>query len=195
MKAALAFIAFALLHSVTASDPFKSLLSRVLGRDTIDRYYRLAFNIFSAAITAAAGYVILSQPDSLMYRPPWYLLWPAHAVQFGGMALLMIAFRPFDAGAFLGTKPQAGKPELTTSGIYGLVRHPMYLAGIIVFLFEPNITENCVAVRFLAAAYFIYGAFMEERRLVREYGEEYLQYRTQVPMFNIIEGLIRKGRG
>ena len=195
MTASLAFIAFALLHSTTASGPFKRFLSRVFGRGSVEKYYRLAFNIFSALITAAAAYVILSQPDSLIYRPPWYLLWPAHSVQFAGMALLIIAFRPFDAGVFLGTRPQAGKPELTTSGIYGLVRHPMYLAGILVFLCEPNVTENCIAVRFLAAAYFVYGASMEEKRLLREYGEEYLQYRKKVPMFNIIEGLIRKWRG
>ena len=195
MTASLAFIAFALLHSTTASGPFKRFLSRVFGRGSVEKYYRLAFNIFSALITAAAAYIILSQPDSLIYRPPWYLLWPAHAVQAAGMALLVIAFRPFDAGAFLGTRPQAGKQSLTTSGIYGLVRHPMYLAGILVFLFEPNITENCLAVRGLATAYFVYGASMEEKQLIREYGEEYLQYRKKVPMFNIIEGIIRKWRG
>ena len=195
MHSILTFIAFALLHSITASESFKNFLSRVLGRDTIDRHFRLAFNIFSALITAAAAYVILSQPDSLIYRPPWYLLWPAHAVQAAGMALLVIAFRPFDAGSFLGTRPQAGKVDLTTSGAYGLVRHPMYLAGILVFLFEPNVTVNSLAVRGLATVYFIYGAFMEERRLVTEYGEEYSEYKKRVPMFDIITGIIRrKGR-
>ena len=195
LKASLVFIAFALLHSITASGPFKGLVSRIFGQEATDRYYRLSFNVFSAVITAAAGYAIFSQPDTVLYRPPWYILWPAHAVQVAGMALLIIAFRPFDAGSFLGTRPQAGKVDLTTSGAYGLVRHPMYLAGILVFLFEPNVTVNSLAVRGLATVYFIYGAFMEERRLVTEYGEEYSEYKKRVPMFDIITGIIRrKGR-
>ena len=53
--------------------------------------------------------------------------------------------------------------RLVKTGVYSLVRHPLYLAGIIIFTFEPNITRNWLAVSILADIYFIFGAFMEEK--------------------------------
>ena len=81
--------------------------------------------------------------------------------------------------------------RLIDSGLYAVVRHPMYLGGILAFLPEPNIGVNCLVLRTLATAYFVYGAVMEERRCARLYGKEYLDYREHVPMFNIVAGAVR----
>jgi len=204
-----AFVSFALIHSLTVSRAFKNYVSGIIGETRMRAYYRLGFTLVSAITAALAGYVIIIQPDATLYRPPGYILWPARFIQFAGIAIFFLAQKPFKAGYFTGLKQakdylrtgrtggdMEGIPEdaLVTTGIYGLVRNPMYLAGILIFMFEPVITANNLVLRVLAVAYFIWGGCIEERRFAPAFGDAYHEYRYQVPMFNIIAGIIRKYR-
>jgi protein-S-isoprenylcysteine O-methyltransferase Ste14 len=206
---AIAFVSFALIHSITVSRAFKNYVSGIIGETRMRAYYRLGFTLVSVVTAVLAGYVIIMQPDTFLYRPPVYILWPARALQFAGIVMFLLAQKPFKTGYFTGLR-QAGDyirtgstggdmegiPEgsLVTTGIYGLVRNPMYLAGIIIFLFEPVITANNLVLRTLAVAYFIWGGYIEERRFAPSFGDAYHEYRRKVPLFNIITGLIRKNR-
>jgi Phospholipid methyltransferase len=188
---------------------FKKSVTKIIGETKMRAYYRLGFTLVSAVTAALAGYVIIIQPDTTLYRPPGYIIWPARVVQLAGIAIFLLAQKPFRAGYFTGLK-QAGDyiktgstggdiegiPEdaLVTTGIYGVVRNPMYLAGIMIFLFEPVITANSLVLRALAVIYFIWGGYIEERRFAPAFGDAYYEYRRKVPMFNIIAGLIRKNR-
>lgn len=198
-----AFLAFALIHSITVSRRFKSAVAALAGEEKMRAYYRLAFTTLSILTVAAAYYVYALQPDVFVYRPGWYILWSAHLVQFLGVWLMAAAARPFDAGYFSGirqasdyirTGSTGGDIEgiksgpLVTTGAYGLVRHPMYTAGIMMLVFEPNVTVNCLVLRAIGTAYFLWGGFIEERRLAAGFGPEYGEYRQRVPMFNIIKG-------
>jgi len=202
-----AFALFAMVHSLTVSDAFKSFAARITGERWMRAWYRLAFTLFSAAISIIYAAFYLSLPDTFLYRPPWYVLWPMHMVQFAGVWLMVAAMRPFSAGYFSGIAQARrflesgttggdieGIPDgsLVTGGVYSVVRHPMYLAGILVFMFEPNVTLNCLVVRVLAAGYFVYGALVEDVRLSARFGDEYRRYMERVPRFNIIAGVMRR---
>ncbi len=119
-----------------------------------------------------------------------------HAIQLGGLVFGARAFEHLDTAEFMGFKQvwryltkgeTAGniegltQRELVTTGVYGIVRHPMYLAGIIIFTFEPNITVNGLIITVLADLYFIFGSFIEERRFIRTFGDQYRDYRERVP--------------
>jgi protein-S-isoprenylcysteine O-methyltransferase Ste14 len=198
---AASFLAFALLHSLTVSRSFKRLATSVIGEVYMRAYYRLAFTAFSALITALAAYFIALQPDTVVYRPGWYVVLPACIIQLAGVVILYAAMRPFDLGFFTGirqarefrrTGRTGGDIEgiegnaLITAGIYGRVRHPMYLAGILIFLFEPTVTMNNLVLRILAVGYFVFGALIEERRFINDFGDSYRRYQREVPMFNIM---------
>lgn len=78
------------------------------------------------------------------------------------------------------------KGELTTTGVYSLVRHPQY-TGIFVALFAEGVlhwpTVFSVGIYpFIVIAYTLL-ARREEKKMVQEFGERYLRYREQVPMF------------
>jgi protein-S-isoprenylcysteine O-methyltransferase Ste14 len=77
------------------------------------------------------------------------------------------------------------------TGVYGIVRHPLYLAGIIVFTFNPHVTINSLTTAVLADLYFLFGMVIEERRLVEIFGDEYRKYRERVP--RMIPRLFRTG--
>jgi len=204
-----AFITFAFLHSLTVSRVFKNFLSGIIGENRMRAYYRLGFTVFSAITALAAFYIIWTQPDHTLYRPPQYISIPARIVQVFGVLIFLSSSKIIHPGAFMGvrqamnylkTGETAGDIEgientgLVTWGVYGLVRHPMYLAGILVFLFEPVITANNLALRVLAALYFLFGTFIEERRFLHDFGDEYAAYRREVPRLNIIAGIARKIR-
>jgi len=207
---AAAFIAFAVIHSLTVSSAFKRAVERVTGPVRMRAYYRLGFTIISLIAASAAGYVILTQPYSFIYRPPDYILWPMHVLQVLGVVLMFAAFRPFSAREFAGMRQAARylrtgetsgdiegieQGRLVTDGAYGLVRHPMYVGGIAMFLFEPNVTDVCLVLRILATLYFIWGGLIEERRFRRSFGPAYEAYMERVPRFNILSGILRRING
>lgn len=78
---------------------------------------------------------------------------------------------------------KGGKPELIDSGVYSLVRHPMYL-GILMFCLAfffviPSLLSLLVWVIF----FIIYDKMVtyEEKDLIRILGGEYTDYQRRVP--------------
>ena len=71
------------------------------------------------------------------------------------------------------------KAELVTDGIYSRIRHPLYLATVLVFLALAFIYPFSVVVVFSLCmiAYTIIGAYFEERKLMKHYGVEYIEYK------------------
>ncbi len=77
------------------------------------------------------------------------------------------------------------EPELITEGIYARIRHPLYLATVLVFLaLVPLYLEPHIAVFGIAmAAYTFVGTYLEERKLAAAYGEAYSRYRERTGFF------------
>ena len=71
--------------------------------------------------------------------------------------------------------------ELVTRGLYSLVRHPMYLASLLVIWLSPGMSLNTLVLFVLMSLYFFVGSVHEERLLVAQFGEEYEAYRARVP--------------
>jgi protein-S-isoprenylcysteine O-methyltransferase Ste14 len=73
---------------------------------------------------------------------------------------------------------------ISRHGFYGVVRHPMYLAG---FIFFTALMMNATLAQFLGylilAVYMIIGTFREDKRLAIELGAVYRNYQKEVPMF------------
>jgi protein-S-isoprenylcysteine O-methyltransferase Ste14 len=73
------------------------------------------------------------------------------------------------------------KKELVTRGVYMLVRHPIYLASILYVIGLPLIFSS--AYGFVVTLGFIpcilYRIRVEEKMLIQEFGEEYLDYKKR----------------
>jgi protein-S-isoprenylcysteine O-methyltransferase Ste14 len=191
-------LAFAFIHSLCVTSFIKNVVRRLLGEVFVKAFYRLLYTCFGFATTAVAVYLILRIPDEGLFAAPAWLRWPMHALQAGALIFGALSFRAFSAHEFLGltqawryiTKKEVkGDVEgiseygLVRTGVYGIVRHPMYLAGIVIFTLNPYVSVNRLTVSFLADAYFVYGALMEERRLIGRFGDDYRNYMKEVPRF------------
>ena len=78
--------------------------------------------------------------------------------------------------------------QLVTHGLYRWVRHPLYTAGLLFIWLTPVMSINTLVAILSATIYIVVGAFFEERKLEREYGAAYAEYKAATPM--LIPGLV-----
>jgi protein-S-isoprenylcysteine O-methyltransferase Ste14 len=73
--------------------------------------------------------------------------------------------------------------RLDTSGILGATRHPWYLAAILlIWTCYRSLTAATLLTNVILTVYLVVGTIIEERKLVKEIGEEYRDYQRRVPM-------------
>lgn len=158
---------------------------------TGNRFYRLAYNIFSVISFVPILWLMAILPDQVLYRipAPWaYLLL---AGQGAAIVMLVVGVLQTDTLSFVGLRQlvegEKRSSQLVTRGLYRWVRHPLYLAGLLFIWLTPVMSRNSLVVIIAATIYIIVGAFFEERKLEREFGQTYEEYRAKTPM--LIPGL------
>ena len=79
-------------------------------------------------------------------------------------------------------------------GVYGIIRHPMYLGAILLFIamgcFIPVWLMLILAIINIVIVYLFILA--EEKIDLEKYGNDYREYMASIPQVNFIIGLIRK---
>jgi protein-S-isoprenylcysteine O-methyltransferase Ste14 len=82
---------------------------------------------------------------------------------------------------------------LVDSGVYGIVRHPQYLAGVLMSIALPMISWHWVIVvlGIAAAAMYYSNTFDEEEGCIEKFGDEYRRYMQRVPRMNFVLGVLR----
>jgi protein-S-isoprenylcysteine O-methyltransferase Ste14 len=181
--------AWCFLHSAMISISVTEYLKRSLGPRF--RYYRLFYNVVAALTIVPVVWFAhaVRTPPLFSWDGSWRII---QAVLLGASGLLFfLGARHYDARQLLGirqiregTSPRAitGSGGLDTTGVLGAVRHPWYAAGILL-IWAGQLDLSVIIVNMILTAYFFIGALLEERKLVREFGEEYRAYQARVSMF------------
>lgn len=180
----LSWLVFGVIHSITASNWFKHwLLARRLFPVG---YYRFLYNVMSIVSFAPVLLILLGAPND-PNRVDTGVEWLGLLVMAGGLLLLVKAFKGYDLHEFMGWPPPTARSSVNTfrrSGLLNYVRHPLYLATIIIliglFIWRSDLLHFLVG--FFAFLYIRIGIYYEERKLIKEFGDIYLEYRCQVPM-------------
>lgn len=178
------FIAvWGIVHSFLASLGFKAFVRGALG-DGFMKSYRLLYNLFAVISFAPVLYLMISLPDKVLYRvpSPWsYLMFAGQAVS---LLLLFAAVLQTDVLAFVGLRQlfEEEKSKLVISGLYRFVRHPLYTFSLLILWFSQSVTVNTFVVYMALTLYILIGAVFEERKLEREFGQEYTNYKSATPM-------------
>jgi len=86
-----------------------------------------------------------------------------------------------------------GTSKVTDSGVYGIVRHPMYLGGLIMFLSHFFFGQNwMIALNTVIGIICCYLSIQSgDQRNMEKFGEDYIQYAERVPRINFISGIVR----
>lgn len=128
------------------------------------------------------------QPGLQALRVVGYLLWTLAAI-FG--ILPIITFRR--KGGVRRGDSYIKTTVLVDSGIYALVRHPQYLAGIFTNLGCMLVAQHWLIV-FLGIPSIVLitlDAHRADESLFEKFGEGYRRYADRVPRLNVVAGALR----
>lgn len=181
--------AYCFLHSFLISIRFTEFVFRLL------RQYYAFYRLFYVLVSFVLLVVVIRYSNQfddaiiITYSPPWSIL--RYGLLAGSLLIFFWAFFfDYDALSFFGIRqivdflrPNKARhsSEIKRRGLLGLIRHPMYFA-LIIFLWCQTFKMLDVVVNALLTVYVIIGTILEERKLVREFGDRYVRYQHEVPM-------------
>ena len=116
--------------------------------------------------------------DPTMIQPLLFIL--GILFMIAGMIIASMASRVISVSTVADMRTDR-KPELITGGLYARIRHPLYLATILIFAAVGLIYPFPIVIVFVLSMilYTMIGAFFEERKLIIQYGEKYLEYKKR----------------
>lgn len=183
-----AFLLYSILHSILASVRVKGWARRMLGDKAFERSYRFIFNSIGTLTLLPILWLVAVLPNRALYMIPFPWRWLSVAGQALGLWILLRALRQTGALEFLGLRQLSGggknaESELHTGGLYAYMRHPLYTGAMLFLWLAPMMTANYLALVLSVSLYFWLGAYFEERKLRRVFGQEYAEYQARTAMF------------
>ena len=173
------FSAFALHHSVFARAGLKAAIARAAGPSLERSTYVWIASLLFLAVCAYWQPV----PGQLWDVPaPWS--WLLRAVQAGGAVFTLAAARHLDVLDLSGIAQATGRAPARTGlddhGPYGFVRHPIYLAWLLLVWPAPDMNATRFVFAITSTVYLLVAIPYEERDLRRVFGETYERYSKSV---------------
>jgi protein-S-isoprenylcysteine O-methyltransferase Ste14 len=130
-------------------------------------------------------WLVIMPLDSKRFR--WTTQYPTGLKYVGAIMLLLSSFflfRAFTDNTFLSPLVRVQrerKQQLVTTGVYGFVRHPMYLGALLMFLGVPLLAGSYVGIGVGLVMTLLMGvrALGEEKMLMEEF-QDYADYKQKV---------------
>lgn len=173
------WVVYFILHSMLSSAGVKRLANQMFGATV--RYYRLVYSVFSTVGLVALLMINSSIPAESYFESMGVVRYLSLMLTTFGVMLIQVSFRQYRLKGFLGLAPE--EATLRRNGILDWIRHPIYSGLILVtlgfFLFIPNLPTaiSCGCI----LAYLPIGIYLEEKKMIAEFGQAYIDYRKEVP--------------
>jgi protein-S-isoprenylcysteine O-methyltransferase Ste14 len=115
----------------------------------------------------------LRESVPILYRIP---------VAFVAIVISLLLFLHSHRTIFEEVRDEVG---VIDTGVYSIVRHPMYLGAITLYLSIEVLTLSGIglAVFVVSVTFYVFIARFEERLLISRLGDKYRHYMRDVPMF------------
>lgn len=196
------WVAWCSLHSLLISKTVSGYLQKMMGEYKF--YYRLAYNLI--ALLSLIPLLLITES----MRTETIFTW-----QGGWVILRLLMFvvsiwlfvdgaRSYDLSCMLGFKQIknqrqnmliAEDEQFSRKGVLGITRHPWYLGGLLIIWSRYDVYHDSTFIAFsILSFYLIVGSWLEEQKLVAEYGEKYSSYQQDVSMLIPWKWLVGKYR-
>ena len=204
LKATLATVAYAALHSALATEAAKAAAERAVGTRARNAFYRPMFNVVAVTTTVALLAYVWRLPDRRLWRVRGPAAGAMRAGQAASLGYLIWAAFSQDTLGFMGLpqlwafvrgrrdvprEPAAQGPsldertgEIHAAGPFARMRQPANVAFVPMLWLNPTMTAKWAAFAAAVTAYSVAGSIHAERLLRDAYGPAYERYRRRVPM-------------
>jgi methanethiol S-methyltransferase len=178
---------FAAQHSIMARPAFKRIWTRIIPQPI----ERSTYVLVSCAVTALLMWQwrgIDTPVWDVQYPVLRSVLWGLFAIGWLLVPLATMLINHFDlfgtrqVWLYLRGLDYKSLPFRVPS-LYKHVRHPLYIGWAIAFWATPTMSVGHLLFAVVLTDYMILAALIEERDLVDHFGQQYADYRRQVPMF------------
>ena len=172
---ALLITIFATHHSLFARAFVKTTMARLVP----DRLLRSAY-VWVASLLLLVVCSTWQMVGGVIYQVGGRLAWVLLLVQGVGVWVTVLSVRAIDPLELAGIRPPQSRGPLQVRGLYGLVRHPVYLGWVLMVCGAATMTGDRLTFAALTTAYLVVAIPWEERSLEREFGPSYAGYKEQV---------------
>jgi protein-S-isoprenylcysteine O-methyltransferase Ste14 len=180
------WLLYFLLHSLFARPWMKEWFSRHLR--WLMPHYRLLYSLGSGlGLVGVLFYNAVVSHKRLLPEDDTYRYVGLMLATFS-VIVFRQTFRVYSFQEFVGLKPMAehtaDQGGLKTHGILAQLRHPLYLATLLLivgFWFYIPTLANLITTAVIIIYLFV-GIRLEERDLEQQFGEAYREYKRKVPM-------------
>ncbi|MHC4654056.1 MAG: methyltransferase family protein [Planctomycetota bacterium] len=148
-------------------------------KNRIDHFLKLPVLLQKLYVIVVVGPLFIAPlfPQNRFNINPYFSL-PAGILLFVlGWIIIIYAFLK------IGVIPAIRKKsDLITSGIYRFIRHPIYSGTLIAVLGWSILFKSIILTVYFPLLFLLYFAmtFFEEKCLIEEYGDEYINYKKKV---------------
>jgi protein-S-isoprenylcysteine O-methyltransferase Ste14 len=171
------FTVFALHHSLLARTGAKAWVTRNVPADLERSVY-----VWVASVLFIAVCWLWQPLPGVAWTVAAPLSWVLWFLVLTGAVMTGLAARAIGVWELAGVRvPPAGRPvEFTVTGLFGLVRHPIYLAWILMVFSVQPMTNSRLLFAVISSAYLVIAIPWEEASLVEAFGDKYRAYQKQV---------------
>lgn len=178
-------VAFFLQHSVMVRTPVRRRIARTFSEHRAGAVYAIA-----SGVVLTLSLVLWQRSPAMVLSVQGPARWFLHALAVAASAGFVwgaVSLRSFDPFGVTAIRAHLRQIRLrpssfTVRGAYRWVRHPLYSSILLLIWSTPDVTADGLLFNVLWTAWIVGGTVLEERDLVAELGEPYLEYRRAVPM-------------
>ncbi|MFA5032235.1 MAG: isoprenylcysteine carboxylmethyltransferase family protein [bacterium] len=139
------------------------------------------------------GWIAVMPLDARRYG--WTTYFPLWVKVLGGIALagsFFFFFRSYADNTFLSALvriQKERKQKVVSTGVYGFVRHPMYLGGILLFIGTPMLLGSKYGILLgVMVTFLLAGRITGEEKMLVDELEGYAEYRKKVK-YRLMRGI------
>jgi len=176
----LAWLLYFYLHSLLAATSVKNFLAKKF-TITSSRTYRIGYNIIGLTGILLLFYFQLIIPSTILFTAGFITSSIAFCLLLAGLFIMIFAIKNYDWKSFVGITEEKNY-ALVIAGMNRYVRHPLYSGTMLFvmgyFIWQPYFKNLMLMV--LMWVYLAIGIIYEERKLVKLYGDVYINYQKKV---------------
>lgn len=183
---------FAIQHSVMAREGFKRWWTRVVPASI----ERSTYVLFTSLVLLLLYWQWRPIPASVWTVHNMVAAGVLHGIFWLGWAVLVASTFLINHFELFGLSQvfarlfgkQLSDPKFRTPLLYRYVRHPIYLGVLLAVWATPSMTVGHLLFAGMITGYILIGIRLEERDLVKQFGDQYRSYRERASMLIPLPG-------